>query len=115
MSITGIIFITYFAVLLVGLFLLMVAKGYCHFEYLKAVYPEKLKTYSNIFDTFRDRFYNEYALLIIIPVFQRLKSKEKDEKTTKLGNTTTLICRLIYIDLIVILVTVIILIIFFHE
>lgn len=105
MSTAGIIFIIYFSTLLIGLFFLIVIKGYYHFEYLKEVYPDKLKKYSSIFETF-GRLNNEYAFLMIFPTFKRLKNAEKSQKTIKLGNATGLICRLIYIDLIVIVVTV---------
>lgn len=114
MSTLGTIFIIYFSTLLIGLFFLIVIKGYYHFEYLKEIYPEKLKKYSSIFETFGKPF-NQYAFLMIFPTFKRLGSMEKYEKITKLGNTTKLICRLIYADLIVIVVTVISLILIFGD
>ncbi|NVO10961.1 MAG: hypothetical protein HXX16_13430 [Bacteroidales bacterium] len=113
MSVLGMLIIIGFCTLLLGLFILMMAKGYYHFEYLKRLYPDNLNEYENIFETYKNKFNNQYAQLIIFPTFQRFRNKEKDEKIKLLGDRISLFCRLIYMDLIIIIVTVLTLIFLF--
>lgn len=115
MSTADIIFISYFSTLIVALFFLMAIKGFYHFEYLKDMYSGELNKYSNIFDPQRYRFYNEYAILMIIPTFVRIKKKDKSDNALNLEKTIEFYCRLIYIDLVVLIVSVVLAIVLFGE
>lgn len=76
-----------------SLFVLMGAKGYYHFEYLRRLSPEKLNEFGNIFETAKSKFYNENALLMTFPIFKRYKKKENDDTIKMLGDRTYLLCR----------------------
>ena len=98
-SIIIIIFIT----LIVSLFILMISKSYYHFDYLKNVYPDKFAKYSNYFDTFNFEFFNKYRVILLFPIFKKETNQTDSLVLNKLIKKIKLFCKLIYLNIFLIL------------
>ena len=111
----GVLFLISMGLLILSPLVLMYAKAHFHFQYLKTIFPEKLQKYANIIETSRDRIlYNKYAFLFL-PFFKRYTDKETTPEAKKLAPKVILYIRLIYFDILFIVIIVISLVLLFGE
>ena len=111
----GVLFLISTGLLTVSPLILMYAKAHFHFEYLKTIFPEKLQKYANIVETSRDHMlYNKYAFLFL-PFFKRHIDKETTPEAKKLAQKVILYIRLIYFDILFIIIIVISLVLLFGD
>ena len=104
-----------FVFLTASLFVLMISKSYFHFDYLKNVYPDKFAKYLNYFDTFNFEFFNKYRVILLFPVFRKEADQIDSSSLNNLIRKIKLFCRLIYLNVFLIILYVLILIIFFGD
>lgn len=77
----------------------MITKAFYHFEFLKELHPEKFREYKNYFDTYNFEAFNKYRFILIFPYFNHNVKKSEDQELIRLGNRVKLLCRLVFVNI----------------
>jgi len=101
-------------VFLILLIVLIMLKASYHFNYLKITKPDEFKNFHDYVDTYKS-FDVDLRILLILPFFKRNEKLEENKDVIKLVKKIKNLCRLIYLDILLVIMFFLMVLIFFKD